>query len=215
MLAPLRIFHRLRGPPDVVADIFRRPALEMRHLAVQPLETLVEPPAQRRRPAEAGLDHHHLQFRIALEHAFEHEARQRGLLALRMADHLLDVKARPARRGDRIAAEAEGVDADRQADLLRRLIDRPVAALAERLDVAARAAAPARNSCRRRACGFRRPRTAPSSLATTIEPFRRQSLLVHFSICQSLIAVASAAPRSWLRRPCPVSSGLSTPSATL
>ncbi len=53
-----------------------------------------------------------------------------------MADHLLDVEARPAGRGERIAAEAEGMDADRQADLLRRLVDRPVAALAERLDVA-------------------------------------------------------------------------------
>ena len=137
MLAPLRVFHRLRGPPDVVADVFRRLALEMRHLAAQPLETLVEPPGQRRRPAEAGLDHHHLQFRKALEHAFQHEARERGLLALRMADHLLDVEARPARRGDRIAAEAEGVHADRKPGLLRRLVDRPVAALAERLDVAA------------------------------------------------------------------------------
>ena len=136
MIAALRIFHRLRGPPDVVADVFRRLALEMRHLAVQPLEILVEPPAERRRPAEAGLDHDHLQLRITLEHAFEHQAREHGLLALRMADHLLDVEARPARRGERIAAEAEGVDADRQADLLRRLVDRPVAALAERLDVA-------------------------------------------------------------------------------
>src|SRR6266403_4804890 len=84
MLAPLRIFHRLRGPPDVVADIFRRPALEMRYLAAQPFKALVEPPTQRRRPAEAGLDHHHLEFWIALEHAFEHEAGERGLLALRM-----------------------------------------------------------------------------------------------------------------------------------
>ena len=35
------------------------------------------------------------------------------------------------------------------------------------------------------------------------------------AICQSLMAVASAALRSWLRRPCPVLSGHSTPSATL
>jgi hypothetical protein len=36
----------------------------------------------------------------------------------------------------------------------------------------------------------------PSSLATTTEPFRRLSLLVHFSICQSLIAEQIAALRS-------------------
>src|SRR6185369_2002210 len=116
------------------ADIFRRLALEIRHLAVQPFEILVQPPAERRRPAEAGLDHDHLQLWITLEYAFEHQARQHGLLALRVADHLLDIEARPPRRGERIAAEAEGVDADRQADLLRRLVDRPIAALAERLD---------------------------------------------------------------------------------
>src|SRR5205085_4317343 len=46
-------------------------------------------------------------------------------------------EAGPAGGGDRIAAEAEGMDADRKPGLLRRLIDRPVAALAERLDVAA------------------------------------------------------------------------------
>src|SRR5438552_10150150 len=51
-----------------------------------------------------------------------------------MADHFLDIEARPAGRGERIAAEAEGMNADRQADLLRRLVDRPVAALAEWLD---------------------------------------------------------------------------------
>ncbi|KTT89745.1 hypothetical protein NS44R_14965, partial [Mammaliicoccus sciuri] len=104
---------------------------------MQPREHLVEPPRQRRRPAEAGLDHHHLQVREAFEHAFEHEARQRGLLALRMADHLLDVVAWPARGGDRVAAEAEGMHADRETHFRGRLIERPVAALAERLDIAA------------------------------------------------------------------------------
>src|ERR1700744_6675799 len=73
---------------------------------------------------------------MPLEHAFQHDAGERGLLALRMADHFLDVIAWPARRGDRVAAEAEGMHADRQARFFRRLIDRPVTALAERLDVA-------------------------------------------------------------------------------
>ena len=74
---------------------------------------------------------------MPLEHAFQHDAGERGLLALRMADHLLDVKTRPAGCGDRIAAEAEGMHADRKPHLFRRLIDRPVAALPERLDIAA------------------------------------------------------------------------------
>src|SRR5882757_5199538 len=59
------------------------------------------------------------------------------MLAMRMPDHLLDVIARPARSRDRIAAKAKGMHADRKTRLLGRLIDRPVAALTERLDVAA------------------------------------------------------------------------------
>src|SRR5258705_3097529 len=137
MIAPVRVFHRLRGPIDVVANISRGRPLDVRRYAAQPLPALVEPPRQRRRPAEAGLDHDHLEFRVPLEHPLQHDAGERGLLALRMADHLLDVEARPARCRDRIAAEAEGMHADRKSGLLRGLIDRPVAALAERLDVAA------------------------------------------------------------------------------
>src|SRR5664279_5398253 len=137
MIAPLRVFHRLGGPPDVLAYIFRRRTLYMRHFAAQTLPALVEPPCQRRRPAEPGLDHDHLEFRVTLEHAFQHDRGERGLLALRMADHLLDVIARPARRRDRIAAEAEGMHAYGEPGLFGGLIDRPVAALAERLDIAA------------------------------------------------------------------------------
>src|SRR6266566_8288937 len=137
MIAPLGVLHRLRGPPDMIADRVRRSPLHMRHLAPEPLPVAVEPPRQRRRPAEAGLDHDHLQSGKALEYAFQHEARKRRLLALRMADHFLDVEARPAGGRDWIAAEAEGMHADGKACFLRRLIDRPVAALAERLDIAA------------------------------------------------------------------------------
>src|SRR5882757_6648692 len=137
MIAPLGVFHRLRGPEDVVADSFRRRAFYVRHLALQPLPALVEPPRQRRRPAEAGLDHDHLEFFLPLEHPLEHDAGERRLLALRMANHLLDVETRPARCGDRIAAESEGMHADWKPGLLRGLINRPVTALAERLDVTA------------------------------------------------------------------------------
>src|SRR3954453_8832940 len=74
---------------------------------------------------------------MPLEHALQHDRSKRGLLALRMADHLLDVKARPARRGDRIAAKTEGMHADRKPGLFRRLVDRPVTALAQWFDIAA------------------------------------------------------------------------------
>ena len=74
---------------------------------------------------------------MPLEHAFQHNARERGLLTLRMADHLLDVEARPARRGDRIAAETKGMHADGQTHLRRCFIDWPIAPLTERLDIAA------------------------------------------------------------------------------
>ena len=68
----------------------------------------------------------------ALEHALEDQAGQHRLLALRVPDHLLDVVGRPAAGGQRAAAIAEGMDADRQVGFGRRLIDRPVAPLAER-----------------------------------------------------------------------------------
>src|ERR1700744_577121 len=74
---------------------------------------------------------------MPLEYAFQHKARQPGLLALRMADHFLDVIARPAGRRDRVAAEAERMNADRKPRFRRRIIDRPIAAPAERLDIAA------------------------------------------------------------------------------
>src|SRR6202795_392162 len=137
MIAPLRVFHRLRGPIDVIADNFRRRTFYVRHFALQPLPALVEPPRQRRRPAKTGLDHDHLEFWVPLEHAFQHDARQCRLLALRMSDHLLDIKARPARGRDWISTKAEGMHADRKPRLLCRLIDWPVAALAQRLDISA------------------------------------------------------------------------------
>ena len=85
----------------------------------------------RRRPGEARLDQHHLQRREALEHALEDQAGQHRLLALRVPHHLLDVVGGPAAAGQGGPAIAEGVDAYRQVGLRRRLVDRPVAPLAE------------------------------------------------------------------------------------
>src|SRR3954453_24159756 len=73
---------------------------------------------------------------MALEHALQHDAGERGLLALRMPDHLLDVITRPARGRDRIAAKTERMHADGKAGLFSGFVDRPIAALAEWLDIA-------------------------------------------------------------------------------
>src|SRR3954453_2144784 len=73
---------------------------------------------------------------MALEHALQHDAGERGLLALRMPDHLLDVITRPARGRDRIAAKTERMHADGKAGLFSRFVDRPIAALAEWLHIA-------------------------------------------------------------------------------
>jgi hypothetical protein len=54
-----------------------------------------------------------------------------------VADHVLDIVRRPATAADRIAAKAEGMDANRQPRGRRGLIDLPVALLARRLAGAA------------------------------------------------------------------------------
>ena len=137
VLAPFRLFHRLRREPDMLADVFRRPALQMRRLVAQPSPVLVQPPHQRRQPGDAGLDEQHPQAGKALEHAFQHEAGQQRLAALRVADHLLDVVGRPAAAGDRKAAIAEGMHGNRQPRAFGGCKDRPVFALAQRLGGAA------------------------------------------------------------------------------
>ena len=107
---------------------------------------LVQPPGERRQPAEAALDHHDLQLREALEHAFQDQAGHHRLAGGRMAGHLLDVVGRPAGSRDGIAAIAEDMDADRQAVPRRGLVDRPVAAAAEAARWSGSGSAPARSA---------------------------------------------------------------------
>src|ERR1700741_4451183 len=52
--------------PEMLADVFRRLALQMRHLAAEARKMLVHPPHGRRNPAEAAFDEHDLQLREAL-----------------------------------------------------------------------------------------------------------------------------------------------------
>ena len=61
------------------------------------------------------------------------EEGERGLLALRMADHFLDVVRRPAGCGVGPAAVAEGVDTDGHPGRGGGFIDRPVPPLPQRL----------------------------------------------------------------------------------
>src|SRR6185312_6928793 len=102
-------------------------------LAAEALEMLVHPPHRRRNPAETALDVDDLQFREALGDALDHEAREvRGHgVGVRLV--LLAVIGRPAAAGRRMPAIAADMDAERQAQFLRLLVDRPVAATAERL----------------------------------------------------------------------------------
>ena len=112
----------------MLADVFRRRPLHMRDLVTHALPMLVEAPAERRQPAEAGLDQHDLEVAILLEQPLEDHARDHRLLAGRVLGHLLDVERGPAGVGHRPARIAEHVDADRQSGLDGCLIDRPVAA---------------------------------------------------------------------------------------
>ena len=68
-----------------------------------------------------------------LEHALEDHAGEQGLTALGVATHLLDIVGGPAAARDGVAAVTESMDADGQVVARGRLVDRPVAALAEGL----------------------------------------------------------------------------------
>src|SRR6476469_2123606 len=110
----------------------------MRHLAAEAFEMPVHPPRRRWNPAEAAFDEDDLEFREAFGNAFEHEAGELRRHGVRVALVFLDIIGRPAATGRRVPAIAADVDAERQAELLRAFIDRPVAPTPERL-VGARA----------------------------------------------------------------------------
>src|SRR5262249_42186636 len=67
---PLRLFHRLGRPQEMLTQISRRRLAQMGALVLHALPVLVEPPAERGYPGETRLDQHNLQIGIALEHAF-------------------------------------------------------------------------------------------------------------------------------------------------
>src|SRR5258707_3560796 len=54
------LIDRLRREPEMLAHIFRRTPLEMRHLAAEPLKMLVHPPHRRGDPAESAFDEYDL-----------------------------------------------------------------------------------------------------------------------------------------------------------
>src|SRR5882757_489704 len=138
MLALIGLVDRLGREPEMLLHIFRRLALQMRHLAAERLEMPVHPPHRGRDPAEAAFDKHDLQFWETLGNTFEHQAGEHRRHGMRVGLMLLGIIRRPAAAGRRMPAIAADVDAERQAQLLRALIDRPVAAPPPRL-VGARA----------------------------------------------------------------------------
>src|SRR5712672_1538144 len=101
----------------------------MRDLVLQTLPALVEAPAERGYPGQARLDQHDLKLGIALEHALDDQARDRGLQRGGVLGDLLDIERWPAGVRHRAAARAKNVDADGQPGFDRGLEDRPIAAL--------------------------------------------------------------------------------------
>ena len=132
MLARLRLLHRLRRQPDLLADVFGRRALQMRSLYLQPVPQLVQPPRQRRQPGKTRLDQHQLECRDALEHPLDHQAGDQGFLALRIGRVFLVVEGRPAASGRCVAAGAAQMQRDGKAVGSAGFEDRPVAAAAQR-----------------------------------------------------------------------------------
>src|SRR6478609_11556523 len=110
----------------------------MRHLAAEGVKMPVHPPRRRRDPAKTAFDEDDLEVRESFGNTFEHEAGELRRHGVRVTLVFLDIIRRPAATGRRVPAIAADVDAERQAELLRAFIDRPVAPTPERL-VGARA----------------------------------------------------------------------------
>src|SRR5437879_13447846 len=96
----------------MLLHIFRRPALEMRHLAAEGFEMPVHPPGGRRDPTETTFDEDDLQFREAFGNAFEHEAGELRRHGVRVRLVLLDIIGRPAAPGRRMPTIAADMDAE-------------------------------------------------------------------------------------------------------
>src|SRR6516225_8224767 len=92
----VRLVDRLRREPEVLADIFRRAPLQMRHFITKAFEMLVHPPTGRGNPAEAAFDEDELQLWEALGDAFDHEAGELRRHRVGVGMVLLDVKGGPA-----------------------------------------------------------------------------------------------------------------------
>src|SRR4051794_33330982 len=75
MFCIVRLVDRLRREPEVLADIFGRPALEMRHLIAESVKMLVHPPGGRRNPSKAAFDEYDFQTWKTLGHALDHQTR--------------------------------------------------------------------------------------------------------------------------------------------
>src|ERR1700760_2167835 len=112
----------------MLLHIFRWPPLQMRDLAAETFEMLVHPPGRRRNPAEPAFDEHDLEPRKPFRNAFKDEARELRRHRMRVALVFLDIEGRPAAAGRRMPAIAANVNAERQTQFLRALVDRPIAA---------------------------------------------------------------------------------------
>src|SRR5262245_50077454 len=134
MLRAIGFLDRLRRKPDALAHILGRWTPQMRGLRAHALPVLVHAPSERRHPGKAALNHYDLKLREMFQNALEHQARQGVLHASGHGVMLLEVVGRPARAGRWMpAAVTRNVQRQRLAAALGRGIDRPVAAVTERI----------------------------------------------------------------------------------
>src|SRR5215469_17154196 len=103
---------RLRGEPEMLAHIFRRLTLQMRHFAAKARKMLVHAPHGGCDPAEAAFDEHDRQLREALGDTLDDEACELRRHGVRVRLMLLDVIGRPAAPRGRVPAIAPDMDAE-------------------------------------------------------------------------------------------------------
>ena len=75
----------------MVVQVFGRLALEMRQAGTHTLPVAVEAVTEARNPAEARFDHHHLQLRESLEHAFRDQADDLRLAGIGVLGHFFEI----------------------------------------------------------------------------------------------------------------------------
>ena len=110
----------------MLTRVFSGGFFEPRHLGPHAAPGFVGAPHPGGQPGHAGFYQHHLQPGKFDEHPFRDQAVQHAREAGGPGDVILQVIGRPAQIGRRMPVRTAGVNADRQIELLRHAIHRPV-----------------------------------------------------------------------------------------